>query len=95
ITPPEMQGRAQSSGMWLAFSLRPLAALLAGVAGAAIGLRPALTAITCLLAVPAWMLWRSPVRHLAALPAPGAAPALPAQPAPAMEPAGEPGAPAP
>ncbi|GAA2255642.1 MFS transporter [Kitasatospora cystarginea] len=97
ITPPEMQGRAQSSGMWLAFGLRPLAALLAGVAGAAIGLRPTLTAITCLLAVPAWMLWRSPIRHLTSLPAPGAAPAtaLPPRSAPALESAAEPGAPAP
>lgn len=90
ITPPEMQGRAQSSGMWLAFGLRPLAALLAGVAGATFGLRPTLTAITCLLAVPAWMLWCSPIRHLAALPASGSAPALPAQPATALGTASEP-----
>ncbi|MFH8387714.1 MFS transporter [Kitasatospora sp. NPDC018058] len=97
ITPPEMQGRAQSSGMWLAFSLRPLAALLAGVLGTAIGLRPTLTAITCLLAAPAWMLWRSPIRHLTSLAAAGAAPAaaLPAQPAPALESAAEPGTPTP
>ncbi|SEM77103.1 MFS transporter [Streptacidiphilus jiangxiensis] len=91
IAPPEMQGRAQSSGMWLAFGLRPLAAFAAGVAGAAFGLRPTLTAITCLLAVPAWMLWRSPIRHLTSLPAPGA----PGAARPALEPAAEPGAPAP
>ncbi|MFE3113434.1 MFS transporter [Kitasatospora indigofera] len=95
IAPPELQGRAQSSGMWLAFALRPLAALLAGVLGAAIGLRPTLAAITCLLAVPAWMLWRSPIRHLTSLAVTGAGPetALPAQPAPAVESAAEPGAP--
>ncbi|TDT98230.1 hypothetical protein EDD99_6450 [Streptomyces sp. 846.5] len=66
--PPELQGRAQTTGMWLAFALQPLAALLAGVLGTLAGLRPTLTVITGLLMVPIWMLWRSPIRHLHELP---------------------------
>lgn len=68
LAPPELQGRAQSTGMWLAFALRPLAALCAGLMGAAVGLRPTLAVITALLLVPVWMLWRSPIRSLYELP---------------------------
>ncbi|MFE0629360.1 MFS transporter [Streptomyces sp. NPDC058864] len=90
LAPPRLQGRAQSSGMWLAFALRPPAALLAGVLGTVIGLRPTLAVITCVLAVPAWMLWRSPVRHLKspAISSPPPPTVLPS-PAPPSEPASE------
>lgn len=69
LAPPDLQGRTQSSGMWLAFALRPLATLLAGLLGSVLGLRPTLAMFTCLLTVPVWMLWHSPVRHLNTLPA--------------------------
>ncbi|MEY9842115.1 hypothetical protein [Streptacidiphilus sp. EB103A] len=41
--PPEPRSRAQPTCMWLAFAVRPLVALLAGVLGTVTGLRPTLT----------------------------------------------------
>jgi MFS family permease len=64
LCPDHLQGRAQATGAWLAFGLRPLAALLAGALGTLVGLRPTLGAITCLLCAPFVILWRSPVRAL-------------------------------
>ncbi|MET8538780.1 MFS transporter [Streptomyces sp. NPDC005065] len=64
LCPDHLQGRAQATGAWLAFGLRPLAALLAGAFGTLVGLRPTLGAITCLLCAPFVILWYSPVRVL-------------------------------
>ncbi|MFI9042080.1 MFS transporter [Streptomyces sp. NPDC053726] len=64
LCPDHLQGRAQATGAWLAFGLRPLAALLAGAFGTLVGLRPTLGAITCLLCAPFVILWCSPVRVL-------------------------------
>jgi MFS family permease len=72
LAPPDMQGRAQASGAFIAFCLRPLAALTAGALGTAVGLRPTLGVITVALLLPLVVLWRSPVRQLDALPAPTA-----------------------
>ncbi|MEU9396122.1 MFS transporter [Streptomyces sp. NPDC048324] len=68
LCPDQLQGRAQSTGAWLAFGLRPVAALLAGALGTLIGLRPTLTVITCLLTTPFLVLWCSPVRSLRKVP---------------------------
>ncbi|WP_257142159.1 hypothetical protein [Streptomyces sp. sk226] len=78
LCPAHLQGRAQATGAWLAFGLRPLAAFLAGVLGTLVGLRPALCVITLLLAAPFVILWRSPARGLCAFPAPalGAGPGV-------------------
>ncbi len=70
LCPAHLQGRAQATGAWLAFGLRPLAALLAGALGTLVGLRPALSVITLLLAAPFVILWRSPARKLRSSPAP-------------------------
>lgn len=64
LAPGELQGRAQATGSWLAFSLRPFAALAAGALGTWLGLRPTLTLITVALVVPFLVLWNSPVRSL-------------------------------
>lgn len=64
LCPDHLQGRAQATGAWLAFGLRPLAAFLAGALGTLAGLRPTLGAITCLLCAPFVVLWCSPVRAL-------------------------------
>ncbi|WP_406145220.1 MFS transporter [Streptomyces anulatus] len=70
LCPAHLQGRAQATGTWLAFGLRPLAAFLAGVLGTLVGLRPALGAITLLLCAPFVILWLSPARGLRASGAP-------------------------
>ncbi|WP_405889766.1 MFS transporter [Streptomyces sp. NBC_00133] len=75
LCPDHLQGRAQSTGAWLAFGLRPFAALLAGGLGTLIGLRPTLTVITCALVAPFLVLWFSPIRNLRAV---STAPSLPA-----------------
>ncbi|MFF1418007.1 GNAT family N-acetyltransferase [Streptomyces sp. NPDC058280] len=49
---PDMQGRMQATGQWTAFGLRPFAALLAGYAGTALGLRTTLALGACLLILP-------------------------------------------
>ncbi|MFJ1954556.1 hypothetical protein ACIOGT_25390 [Streptomyces microflavus] len=76
LCPAHLQGRAQATGAWLAFGLRPLAAFLAGALGTLVGLRPALGVITLLLAAPFVILWRSPARGMRAslTPAFGAGP---------------------
>lgn len=85
LCPDHLQGRAQATGAWLAFGLRPLAALLAGALGTLVGLRPTLGAITCLLCAPFVILWRSPVRDLrpsgTSVPGAGYGPVTPAPPA--------------
>ncbi|MFH8884449.1 hypothetical protein [Streptomyces californicus] len=60
LCPAQLQGRAQATGAWPAFGLRPLAAFLAGALGTLVGLRPALGVITLLLCAPFVILWRSP-----------------------------------
>ncbi|PIB12273.1 MFS transporter [Streptomyces sp. HG99] len=64
LAPDHLQGRAQATGAWLAFSLRPFAALAAGALGTLLGLRLTLTLITAALVVPFLVLWNSPVRAL-------------------------------
>lgn len=64
LAPAHLQGRAQATGAWLAFSLRPFAALAAGALGTLLGLRPTLTLSTAALIVPFLVLWNSPVRAL-------------------------------
>lgn len=78
LCPAHLQGRAQATGTWLAFGLRPLAAFLAGVLGTFVGLRFALGVITLLLCAPFVILWRSPARglHTSTAPAPGAGPGV-------------------
>ncbi|MGI5438818.1 MFS transporter [Streptomyces shenzhenensis] len=81
LAPDELQGRAQATGSWLAFSLRPFAALAAGALGTWLGLRPTLTLITVALVVPFLVLWNSPVRGLGtAAPTPLTATEEPANP---------------
>jgi hypothetical protein len=64
LAPDELQGRAQATGAWLAFSLRPFAALAAGGLGTWLGLHLTLTLITAALVIPFLVLWNSPVRRL-------------------------------
>lgn len=61
---PDMQGRMQATGQWTAFGLRPLAALLAGYAGTALGLRTTLALGACLLVLPPLRLVLTPIRSL-------------------------------
>lgn len=70
LAPDHLQGRAQATGAWLAFSLRPFAALAAGALGTLLGLRPTLTLITAALVIPFLVLWNSPVRGLRTVPYP-------------------------
>lgn len=64
LCPAHLQGRAQSTGAFLALGLRPVFILLAGVFGTAVGVRPTLAVITCALTAPFLMLLCSPVRNL-------------------------------
>ncbi|WP_301303554.1 MFS transporter [Streptomyces griseoviridis] len=64
LAPDELQGRAQATGAWLAFSLRPFAALAAGGLGTWLGLHLTLTLISAALVIPFLVLWNSPVRDL-------------------------------
>lgn len=64
LAPDELQGRAQATGAWLAFSLRPFAALAAGGLGTWLGLHLTLTLITVALVIPFLVLWNSPVRDM-------------------------------
>ncbi|SOD48953.1 hypothetical protein SAMN06272727_6412 [Streptomyces sp. Ag82_G6-1] len=64
LAPDELQGRAQATGAWLAFSLRPFAALAAGGLGTWLGLHLTLMLITAAMVIPFLVLWNSPVRRL-------------------------------
>jgi MFS family permease len=64
LAPDELQGRAQATGAWLAFSLRPFAALAAGGLGTWLGLHLTLMLITAALVIPFLVLWNSPVRGM-------------------------------
>jgi len=70
ITPDRLQGRMNASMRFLVWGTIPVGALLGGVLGDALGLRPTLLlmAVGALLA-PAWVIC-SPVRHLRQQPAP-------------------------
>lgn len=70
VTRDDMQGRAQAAAAWIAFGLRPLAALAAGGLGTLLGLRPTLALTAAVLFIPFFMLWHSPVRALRTMPAP-------------------------
>ncbi|WP_326594063.1 hypothetical protein [Streptomyces sp. NBC_01294] len=74
ICPPELQSRAQQTSTWLVSGSKPFAALTGGGLATAYGVHAALLAGTLLLLVPVAVLWRSPVRRMAAMPV--AAPAV-------------------
>ncbi|MEJ8646341.1 MFS transporter [Streptomyces sp. MS1.HAVA.3] len=74
ICPPELQSRAQQTSTWLVSGSKPFAALAGGGLATTYGVRPALLAGALLLLVPVAVLWRSPVRRMAAMPV--AAPAV-------------------
>ncbi|MFF8770310.1 MFS transporter [Kitasatospora sp. NPDC015120] len=82
--PPELLGRISASGAVLSFGTIPLGALLAGVLGTAIGLRPALWITTAGVPLAALVLLLSPVGRTRDLPT---TPRSADSPAPATEPA--------
>lgn len=75
VVPDGLQGRAAATVRVLATGLVPLGALLGGLLGEAIGLRPTLIVAALGELLAAVWLWRSPVRSLRDLPASDAAPA--------------------
>ncbi|MFD6335305.1 MFS transporter [Streptomyces niveus] len=79
VCPPHLQSRAQQTSVWLVAGIRPLAALTAGAVAAAFSVQAALLTGTLLYLVPVGLLWTSPVRHLASMPA---TPAVSIHPAP-------------
>ncbi|WP_420036120.1 MFS transporter [Streptomyces sp. cg28] len=68
ITTPAMQARMQSVSTCLTSAARPSGALLAGVLGTGVGVRPALLTGTCLLTAPFLVLLLSPLRGLREMP---------------------------
>lgn len=75
VTPPALLGRANAAYTVLTHGFIPLGALLGGLLGEAIGLRPALL-VAALALFPSWLwLFFSPARRLRGLPTPPAAPA--------------------
>ncbi|MFE3558735.1 MFS transporter [Streptomyces sp. NPDC059193] len=68
ICPPELQARAQQTSTWLVSGSRPFAALAAGALASATSVRTVLLAGVLVLAVPALVLWRSPVARLSTMP---------------------------
>ena len=75
VVPDGLQGRAAATVRVLATGLVPLGALLGGLLGETIGLRPTLIVAALGELLAAVWLWRSPVRSLRYLPASDAAPA--------------------
>ncbi|MFD3996127.1 MFS transporter [Streptomyces sp. NPDC058583] len=80
VTPPELQGRAQQTSVWLTGGVRPLASAAAGgLAALTGGVWGVLLAGHLILLAPVALLWCSPVRHLRSMPAdPLNSPDLPA-----------------
>ena len=89
VTPDDLHARVSASHRFLVYGVYPAGALLGGLLGSAIGLRPALHcfALGATLA-PLWLL-KTPVWRLAAVPAPAGPP--PDNPGGNDEPAGRPG----
>ncbi|MFF7725673.1 MFS transporter [Streptomyces sp. NPDC008001] len=79
-----MQGRMLATGQWITYGTRPLAALLAGAAGAWLGLWNTLAIGTAALAIPFLVLLASSIRTLHRVPG---ASSVPRPPAPEGEPA--------
>jgi len=70
ITPDRLQGRMNASMRFLVWGTIPVGALLGGVLGEALGLRPTMLLMAvCSLLAPLWVVC-SPVRHLRQQPAP-------------------------
>ncbi|WP_245194639.1 MFS transporter [Kitasatospora phosalacinea] len=80
--PPELLGRLSASSAVLNFGSIPLGALLAGVLGTQLGVRPAMWLMTVGVPLAALILWCSPMRRVRDLPterrAPGGADCTPA-----------------
>ncbi|WP_406511091.1 MFS transporter [Streptomyces sp. NBC_00161] len=70
ICPPELQARAQQTSTWLVSGSRPFAAVAAGALAAATNVWTVLLVGAFVLAVPALVLWRSPVSRLTSMPVP-------------------------
>jgi predicted MFS family arabinose efflux permease len=70
ITPDRLQGRMNASMRFLVWGTIPVGALLGGVLGETLGLRPTMLLMAvCSLLAPLWVVC-SPVRHLRQQPAP-------------------------
>jgi MFS family permease len=70
ITPPRLQGRVNATVRFLGDGPAPLGALLGGVLGEALGLRPTLLVGALGGLLPVVWLWRSPLRRLREAPVP-------------------------
>ncbi|WP_231873365.1 MULTISPECIES: MFS transporter [Kitasatospora] len=66
--PPELLGRLSASGAVLNFGSIPLGALLAGLLGTELGVRPAMWLMTAGVPLAALVLWCSPLRRVRDLP---------------------------
>ena len=73
--PPELLGRLSASSAVLNFGSIPLGALLAGVLGTQLGVRPAMWLMTAGVPLAALILWCSPMRRVRDLPTERRAPA--------------------
>jgi MFS family permease len=70
ITPDRLQGRMNASVRFLVWGTIPIGALMGGLLGEALGLRPTIAAMAlCTLLAPLWVLF-SPVRTLRTQPSP-------------------------
>ncbi|GAA3799409.1 MFS transporter [Sphaerisporangium flaviroseum] len=68
VCPPRLLGRMNATNRWLSWGAAPLGALLAGTLGSLLGLRTTLVGFVVALAVPALILWLSPLRALRDVP---------------------------
>ncbi|MFI6348974.1 MFS transporter [Streptomyces sp. NPDC050560] len=84
--PPELLGRLTASAAFLNYGAIPLGALLGGWLGAALGLRPAIWAMTAGVPLAGLILLFSPLRHHRDLPTAPPAPDAPEADAPAAAP---------
>ncbi|MEV6410708.1 MFS transporter [Kribbella sp. NPDC051718] len=60
--PPDDLGKMNATVSWLQAGLRPIAALVGGLLGTVLGLRPTILVLACLLPIGIVMLWLSPLR---------------------------------
>jgi MFS family permease len=77
VTPPELMGRMNAAVRWVVWGTMPIGAILGGVLGTLIGVRPALWVSVVGFWAAGWFVFFSPLRHMRDIPRPEAEPVTP------------------
>lgn len=67
VSPGHLRSRVQQTSLWLTTGFLPLTALAAGALATVLSIPLVMAIGVIFLLLPVWMLWRSPVRRLAAM----------------------------